>query len=105
LETTTNKGQIYIIVVTIAFLALLCVSTTCWLAYLGKDVPQALSLLTGGFSGALTTMLTKTTPTQTTTVAALPVTSGIESTFGGAPAKVQVVNKPDNPVPTEEQKI
>jgi hypothetical protein len=97
LETTTNKGQIYIIVVTIAFLALLCVSTTCWLAYLGQDVPQALSLLTGGFSGALTTMLTKTTPTQSTTVSATPVTA--------VPAKVTVVNQPDNPVPTEEQKI
>ena len=103
METTTNKGQIYIIVVTIAFLTFMCVGTICYLAYIGKDVPQGLNLLTGGFAGSLTTMLTKTTPTQTTTVSAVP--SGVEATLGGIPAKVQVVNKPDNPVPTEEQKI
>lgn len=67
----TNKGTIYIIVVTIAFLASLCVTTTCWLAYIGKDAPQAFSLLTGGLLGSLTGMLVKTSPTQTTTSVAV----------------------------------
>lgn len=100
--TTTNKGQIYIIVCAIVILALICVYTMCVMAYNGKDIPQALSLLTGGLVGSLGTMLTKTTPTETTKQP-LPVVAPTVLPPNGA-TPVTVVNPPSDPVPTEEQK-
>jgi len=52
-------------------MAVACVSTNCYMAYLGKEPPQAFTLLTGGLVGSLSTMLVKTSPTQATTTVAL----------------------------------
>jgi len=41
------------------------------MAYLGKEPPQAFTLLTGGLVGSLSTMLVKTSPTQSTTQVAV----------------------------------
>ena len=101
LDTTTNKGQIYIIVCTIVFLASVCVLTNCYLSYIGKEPPQAFTLLTGGLVGSLTSMLVKTTPTETTKQ---PLPRPPSSPPPTEPTEVVVTNKPDDPVPTEEQK-
>ncbi len=61
-----NKGAIMLIISTIAFAALLCVSSICVLAYFGKQIPPELNTLTGGLVGAISTMLVKTSPTETT---------------------------------------
>lgn len=66
MESTTNKGQIYIIVCTICILAATCVGTQNWLAVHGIEPPRSLDLLTGGLVGAITGMLVKTSPTETT---------------------------------------
>lgn len=63
---SNNRPVISIVVVTLSMLALLTVSTTCLLAYLGIEVPPELSTLTGGLVGALSAMLVKTTPTTST---------------------------------------
>ncbi len=97
--TTTNKGQIYIIVCAIVFLAGICVYTMCRMAYDGKDIPQALSLLTGGLVGYLGAMLTKTTPTETTRQ---PLPQPPNPSPNGV-TPVQVVNEPTDPVPTKEE--
>lgn len=80
----------------IAGMAVTCVLTLCTLSYLGIKVPPELNTLTGGLVGSLASMLVKTSPSATTSS---PPPNG-----GGAPAQVQVVNKPENPVPTEETK-
>ncbi len=89
-QPDTNKGAILVIIPTIAFLALVCVSTICWMSYTGREPGQGLTLLTGGLVGSLTSMLTKTSPTQAT---AAPETVQI-------PSQVHVTNKPGDPVPT-----
>ena len=101
LDTTTNKGQIYIIVCTIVFLAGCCVLTNCYLAYLGKEAPQAFTLLTGGLVGAVTSMLVKTTPTETTKQ---PLPTAPTPPPTDEPIAVTVENKPGDPVPTTEIK-
>ncbi len=63
--------MIYVIILTVAFMAILCVATVCWMAYQGKDASQGLNLLTGGLVGSLTSMLVKTSPTQATTQVAV----------------------------------
>lgn len=101
--TTTNKGQIYIIVCAIVALSIICVVTTCIMAYYGKDIPQALSLLTGGLVGSLGTMLTKTTPTETTKQPLPP--SPPPPPLDAAPTEVTVVNPPTDPVPVENKNV
>lgn len=100
--TTTNKGQIYIIVCAIVALSIICVVTTCIMAYYGKDIPQALSLLTGGLVGSLGTMLTKTTPTETTKQ---PLPHSPTQPPLDAPTEVTVVNPPTDPVPVENKNV
>ena len=100
METTTNKGQIFIIVCTIAFLATACVLTNCYLAYVGKEPPQAFTLLTGGLVGTISAMLVKTSPTET---AKPPPSQPSAMTNDVQPAPVIVANTQDNPVPTEEK--
>ena len=62
-------------------MAVICVSTNCFMTYYGKEPSQAFNLLTGGLVGSLTSMLVKTSPTQTTTQVAVqdkPVVVPIE---------------------------
>ncbi len=93
-QPDTNKGAILVIIPTIAFLALVCVSTICWMSYTGREPGQGLTLLTGGLVGSLTSMLTKTSPTQATVAPAQ------------IPSQVHVTNQPGDPVPTTtESKI
>jgi xanthine/uracil permease len=99
-DTTTNKGQIYIIVCAIVVLAVICVYTMCVMAYYGKDIPQALSLLTGGLVGSLGTMLTKTTPTESTKQPLPNPPSPTPSTDN--PLPVKPITSVADPVHTEE---
>lgn len=101
--TTTNKGQIYIIVCAIVLLAGICVYTMCRMAFDGKDIPQALSLLTGGLVGYLGAMLTKTTPTETTRQPLPQPPSPPSPPSSDNPTPVEVVNTPAAPVPTTDQ--
>ena len=75
-----------------------CVATNCYMALQKMEPPQAFTLLTGGLVGAVTSMLVKTTPTET--IKAAPVAPPPDS----PPTQVVVTNQPDNPVPTEETK-
>jgi hypothetical protein len=59
-----NKGEIKVIIRTLAGLAIICVLAECVLSYLGKQIPPELNTLTGGLVGSLTAMLVKTSPTQ-----------------------------------------
>ncbi len=88
-QPDTNKGAILVIIPTIAFLALVCVATICWMSYTGREPGQGLTLLTGGLVGSLTSMLTKTSPTQATAPATVQI-----------PSQVHVTNQPGDPVPT-----
>ncbi len=89
-QPDTNKGAILVIIPTVAFLAVLCVSTICWMSYTGREPSAALNLLTGGLVGSLTSMLTNTKPTSAPTQAIqIPI-----------PSQVHVTNKPGDPVPT-----
>ena len=92
----TNKSAITVITTTIAILAVSCVGTICFLAIKGIEVPPELNTLTGGLVGALTAMLVKTSPTETTKQPDSPPSNG-------APTPVEVVNKPTDPVPTKEK--
>ncbi len=89
-QPDTNKGAILVIIPTIALLAMGCVFTICWMSYTGREPGQGLTLLTGGLVGSLTSMLTKTSPTQATTFA--PATT--------IPVQAHITNKPGDPVPT-----
>jgi hypothetical protein len=84
----TNKTAITIIITTLAGCAGLCVLSICILAYMAIQIPPELNTLTGGLVGALSAMLAKTSPAETT---AQP---------NGGPTPV--VNPPSEPVPTEE---
>jgi len=82
-------------------MAAACVGTNCWMALQGKEPPQAFTLLTGGLVGAVTSMLVKTTPTETVKNAPSPPPPPIPPV---EPTEVTVVNAPDDPVPTTETK-
>jgi len=71
LDLPSNKGVIYIVTLALVAMAVGCVSTNCYLAYIGKEAPQAFTLLTGSLIGSVSTMLVKTSPTQTTTQVAV----------------------------------
>jgi len=90
-QPDTNKGVILVIIPTIALLAAGCVFTICWMSYTGREPGQGLTLLTGGLVGSLTSMLTKTNPTQATTQSIV------------TPSQVHVTNKPVDPVPTTSE--
>jgi len=62
----TNRISITVIISTLAFCAGLCVFSVCLLAYYQLQIPPELNTLTGGLVGALTAMLVKTSPTETT---------------------------------------
>jgi hypothetical protein len=96
--TTTNKWQIYIIVCTIAAMAIGCVVTVCAMSYYGKEVPKDLSMITTGLLGALTSMLVKTSPTETQKQSPTPPIIP----NGATPTPVAVVSSEQNPVHTEE---
>lgn len=60
----TNERAIGQIVFTIAALATMCVLTICCLSAMNFAIPDVLSNLTSALIGALTAMLVKTTPTN-----------------------------------------
>lgn len=92
-----NKTVITFITGTVCFLAVVTVITYCILAFSGVEPSQGFSLLTGGLVGSLTSMLVKTTPTETTKQPPEPPPDD-------APSQVEVVNPPANPVPTVDVK-
>ncbi len=97
-EVATNKTTITVITTTVAVMAFLCVLSVCVLSYYSIEISKDLGLITTGLVGALTGMLVKTSPTESTRqTAPLPVPSG------GSPTPVQVVNEPTDPVPTTEE--
>jgi len=85
-----NRTTISVITTTIALIAVICVATECYLSYKGIQIPPELNTLTGGVTGALVAMLTKTSPTQSTQVST------------SDPTPVVVTNKPADPVQTHE---
>jgi Na+/proline symporter len=89
----SNRAIIFMIVGAVVVMAISCVITNCWLAFQGKEPPQAFNLLTGGLVASLPAMLVKTSPTQTLHPPPVP---------GGTPPEVVVVNKPEDPIPTTE---
>lgn len=74
-------------------MAIACVITNCYMAFVGKEPPSAFNLLTGGLVASLPAMLVKTTATQALHPPPVP---------GGTPPEVVVVNKPNDPIPTTE---
>lgn len=62
-DGSDNKGEIKVIVRSVAILAFVCVASECALAYFGKQIPPELNTLTGGLVASLTAMLVKTSPT------------------------------------------
>jgi len=97
MNTTTNQTAITIITGTIAIMAVSCVLSICFLAFYGIQIPPELNTLAGGLVGALTAMLVKTSPTET-----LKQPLPNPPATGDNPTPVQVVNAPNDPVPTEE---
>ena len=97
MNTTTNQTAITVITSTIAIMAVSCVLSICVLAFYGITIPPELNTLAGGLVGALTAMLVKTSPTETMKQPPPPPTDT-------NPTPVQVVNAPNDPVPTEETK-
>jgi hypothetical protein len=65
-DGSDNKGEIKVIVRTLASLAIICVLAECALGYTGKQIPPELNTLAGGLVAALTAMLVKTSPTPST---------------------------------------
>ena len=105
-KPSTNKGVIFVVVSTLAFNATVGMSA---LAYclIFKIEPNVtllsifVNIVTFLF-GAVAGMLVKTSPTETTKAPSpLPQTNGVTAT----PAKVEIVNQPNDPVPTTETKI
>ena len=91
MNPTTNQSAITIITMTIAVMAFSCVASICVLAFYGIQIPPELNTLAGGLVGALTAMLVKTSPTETTK----PPTPD-------APMPVAVQSSETDPVHTEE---
>jgi hypothetical protein len=93
----TNKTVITVIISTIAGSAAMCVLSICLLSYWQLQIPPELNTLTGGLVGALTAMLVKTSPTETT-----KAPDGGTPPANGVATPVTVENTPSNPVPTAE---
>jgi hypothetical protein len=93
--TPTNKITIYVVTTTIAVLSAACVATICLMSYHGSEIGKDLSMITTGLIGALTGMLIKTSPTETQKQS--PVVP-----LQGSSTPVVVVNKPSDPVPTDQ---
>jgi hypothetical protein len=102
-KPSTNKGVIFVVVSTLAFNATVGMSSLAYCLILKIEPNVTLlsifvNIVTFLF-GAVAGMLVKTSPTETTKAPApLPSTNG--ATVGGPPAKVEVVNQPNDPVPT-----
>jgi len=94
----TNKAVITVITSTIAVLASAAVITICLMSFYSIQIPPELNTLAGGLVGSLAGMLVKTSPTETQVAPPHP-----PQPPPGAPAQVEVVNTPVNPVPTENQ--
>jgi hypothetical protein len=62
-DGSDNKGEIKVIIRTVAVLAFVCVASECILSYFAKQIPPELNTLTGGLVASLTAMLVKTSPT------------------------------------------
>lgn len=86
----TNKAIIVTVTTTLCALAAACVAAVCYISFTGGKVPPELNTLTATLVGAIAAMLTKTAPSEQTPA----VEAGVK--------KVEVVNKPDKPVQTEE---
>lgn len=100
----SNQAAITVITSTLAVMAFMCVITICVISFAGQKVPSELNTLTGTLCGALTAMLVKTSPTET--VKAMPTPPPMppppQPPEPDEPVAVQVVNTPNDPVPTEE---
>ena len=90
---TTNKGIIFVVIITLAINATigLCILGYCLLFQVKPDqvLLTAFVAMVNYLLGVISGVLSKTSPTATTT---------------SAPQNVQVVNEPGDPVPTEERK-
>jgi len=90
---TTNKGIIAIVIITLAINATigLCILGYCLLFQVKPDqvLLTAFVAMVNYLLGVISGVLSKTSPTATTT---------------SDPQSVQVVNEPGDPVPTEETK-
>ena len=90
---TTNKGIIAIVIITLAINATigLCILGYCLLFQVKPDqvLLTAFVAMVNYLLGVISGVLSKTSPTATTTT---------------APQSVQVVNEPGDPVPTTETK-
>ena len=100
----TNMRVIMIVVITLALNATvgLCTLAYCLVTKVEPNqvlLTAYLSIITG-LLGVIGGMLSKTSPTETTKVAAV-IPPLVPPT---APTQVQVVNEPDAPVPTVETK-
>lgn len=101
-QLATNRNVIFVIVLTLALNATVGLSTLAYCLVMKIEPNQVLltafiSIITG-LLGIIGGMLTKTSPTETTKSFPEIPTNGI--TLGGPATQVEVVNEPDNPVPT-----
>jgi hypothetical protein len=65
-DGTDNKGEIKVIVRTLATGLILCLFGMFILVFCNKEIPSELWLLTSNLATALTAMLVKTSPTSST---------------------------------------
>jgi hypothetical protein len=79
-EITDNKGEIKVIIRTLACVLVICVIGVLILIFCKKEIPTELWLLTSNCFTALATMLVKTAPTSS------------------SPAEPKIVNPPAEPV-------
>ncbi len=96
-QPDTNKGVIFVVITTLALNATigLMALAYCLVFKVGPDqvlLTAFISIITG-LLGVIGGMLTKTSPTQTTTQG-IPVP---------IPSQVRITNKPGDPVPTTEE--
>jgi hypothetical protein len=96
---STNKGVIFVIVITLAGNATILVCTLAYCVIFKIDpntvLLTAIIALVNYILGAISGMLVKTSPTSATASPSAP---------SGSPAQVLVANTPDDPVPTTETK-
>ena len=104
----TNQGAIFVVICTIAFCAVIGVSTLSYCLIYGIEPNQTLltvySSLVIGLFGYLSGVLSKTSPTEATKSAPPTPPPADIPPIPPPPTKVVVENKPDNPVQTEEVK-
>ena len=102
----TNKNVILMVVFTLAVNATIVVATLAFCLTTGRELNQALLTAFVGVGnyvlGAISGMLVKTAPTESTRQPLPNPPPAAPPPAGNTPTPVQVVNAPNNPVPTEE---